>query len=69
VVGRFSTRLIWRSAQGDPSMVYGHGGLRVRARCGHNRAAVAIANKLARIVWATWYRERDFESRTESQPA
>jgi len=50
-------------------MVYGHGGLRVRARCGHNRAAVAIANKLARIVWATWYRERDFESRTESQPA
>lgn len=37
--------------------------LQVRARCGHNRAAVAVANKLARLVWATWYRERDFEFR------
>lgn len=34
--------------------------LRVLARAGHNRAAVAVANKLARIVWATWWRERDF---------
>ncbi len=27
---------------------------------GHNKAAVALANKLARIVWAVWRRERDF---------
>jgi transposase len=37
--------------------------IRVRARVGHNKAAVAVANKLARLVWATWYRERDFEFR------
>lgn len=27
----------------------------------HNKAAVAIANKLARVVWAVWYHERTFE--------
>jgi transposase len=29
-------------------------------RVGHNKAAVALANKLARIIWATWKYERDF---------
>jgi transposase len=38
-------------------------GLRVRARNGHNKAAVAIANKLARILWASWRRQLDFEFR------
>jgi transposase len=38
-------------------------GIRVRARTGHNKAAVAIANKLARIIWASWRRQRDFEFR------
>jgi transposase len=37
--------------------------LKTRARSGNNKAAVAVANKLARIVWASWYRERDFEFR------
>jgi hypothetical protein len=32
---------------------------RERAR-GHNKAAVALANKLARIVWAVWRREQVF---------
>ena len=32
---------------------------RERAR-GHNKAAVALANKLARIVWAVWRSERAF---------
>jgi transposase len=32
---------------------------RERAR-GHNKAAVALANKLTRIVWAVWRRERPF---------
>lgn len=27
----------------------------------HNKAAVAVANKLARIVWAVWYHERKFD--------
>jgi len=26
----------------------------------HNKAAVAVANKLARIVWAVWYQQRSF---------
>src|SRR5258707_772621 len=26
----------------------------------HNKAAVAVANKLARIVWAVWKHERPF---------
>jgi transposase len=30
------------------------------ARRGHNRAAIALANKLARQVWAVWHYERDF---------
>jgi hypothetical protein len=28
---------------------------------GHNKAAVALANRLARIVWATWKHERPFD--------
>jgi len=34
---------------------------RERAR-GHNKAAVALANKLARIVWAVWCHERTYGS-------
>lgn len=30
---------------------------------GRNRAAVALANRLARIAWAVWRHDRDFESR------
>jgi transposase len=41
-------------------------GLRLLSRGNHNKAAVAIANKLARIVWAAWYRQRDFEFRADS---
>jgi transposase len=31
---------------------------------GHNKAAVALANKLARIVWAVWRKERVFDAGT-----
>jgi transposase len=37
--------------------------LDLQERRGHNKAAVALANKLARIVWATWRHERDFSSK------
>lgn len=30
--------------------------LQVRHRCGYNKATLAVANKLARIVWAVWTR-------------
>ena len=32
------------------------------ARRGHNKAAIAVVNKLARIIWAVWLREVDFHS-------
>lgn len=34
---------------------------------GHNKATCALANKLARIAWVTWYYERDFESRSQGK--
>jgi transposase len=36
---------------------------RERAR-GHNKAAVALANKLARVAWTVWRRERAFGAST-----
>ena len=36
--------------------------LQTQARCGHNKATVALANNLARIVWATWYHDRRFDA-------
>ena len=33
----------------------------LQQRVGHNKATVALANKLARIVWATWKHHNDFE--------
>ena len=32
------------------------------ARCGHNTTAIAVANKLARIIWVVWHKEADFQS-------
>lgn len=34
--------------------------LRIQAQRGHNKAAVALANKLARIAWAVWKTGSDF---------
>lgn len=38
--------------------------LEIRRRKGFNVAAVALANKLARISWRVWRDQRDFEHRT-----
>ena len=35
--------------------------LRLEQTVGHNKAVVALANKLARIVWAIWKYDRRFE--------
>lgn len=32
----------------------------VAARAGYNKAVIAVANKLARIIWAVWHRNEDF---------
>jgi transposase len=37
--------------------------LAVQARRGHNKATVAVANKLARIVWAVWSRDVAYADR------
>jgi transposase len=33
----------------------------VAARRGHNKATIAVANKLARVIWAVWSRDIDFD--------
>jgi hypothetical protein len=37
-------------------------GLEILARRGHNKAVIALANKLARIVWAVWKHGTEFQS-------
>jgi transposase len=37
--------------------------LSVQTRRGHNKATVAVANNLARIVWAVWTRDVDYKAR------
>jgi transposase len=34
--------------------------LGVARRCGYNKATIAVANKLARIIWVVWAREVEF---------
>ncbi len=34
--------------------------LHTEQRIGHNKATVALANKMARIIWATWSREENY---------
>jgi transposase len=41
-------------------------GLDLQRRVGNNKAAVAIANKLARIVWAVWKSGTPFNSRVQA---
>lgn len=43
--------------------------LRLEKTNGHNKAAAALANKLARIAWAVWKNDRDFEPVPESRAA
>ena len=38
--------------------------MKIEQSRGHNKAAVALANKIARIVWAMWKNDRNFENIT-----
>jgi transposase len=42
--------------------------LETERRCGRNKATVALANKLARIIWATWNHQRAFDSNWSARP-
>jgi transposase len=35
--------------------------LQLEQRVGHNKATIALANKMARILWATWMHQREFD--------
>jgi len=35
--------------------------LSVQNRVGHNKATVALANKMAGIIWAVWTKDRVFD--------
>ena len=35
--------------------------LSLQDRAGHNKATVALANKMARIIWAVWTKDRTFD--------
>jgi hypothetical protein len=37
--------------------------LEVERRTNHNKATVALANKLGRIIWSVWTREEDYRAR------
>lgn len=50
-----------RASHGDKSLTQLQAWALERAATAHsNKAAVAVANKLARITWAVWYHERVF---------
>jgi transposase len=34
--------------------------LTVQSRRGHNKAAIVVANKLGRVVWAVWHHDQAF---------
>jgi transposase len=40
----------------------------VHERRGHNKATIAVANKLGRIVWAVWHRDVPFAGRPVLEP-
>lgn len=54
--------VLWRAKQMDSPNQLHAWGLKIYARRGHNKATIAIANKLARITWAVWKRQTDFRS-------
>jgi transposase len=43
--------------------------LTVQMRRGHNKATIAVANKLGRIVWAVWTRDVEFDPRSAFREA
>jgi transposase len=51
--------LRWARAKNRPAPLY-QWMLAVHRRRGHNIAAVALANKIARFVWIVWKENRDF---------
>jgi transposase len=49
-----------RTATAQPLTRLHHWALTVRDRRGHNKATIAVANKLGRTVWAVWHKDVPF---------
>jgi transposase len=49
-----------RERSGRALVAWQRWALQVAARAGHNKATIALANKLARIIWVVWTREVEF---------
>ena len=64
-MARLSRRAVLRGAHMAiaPSRLHAWA-LEVQRRRNHNVAAIALANKLARIVWAVWRQERCYQFNT-----
>ncbi len=47
----------WRRAAQQPLTRLHHWAMTVHARRGYNKATIAVANKLGRLVWAVWHKD------------
>jgi transposase len=52
--------VLWRARVAAPPTGFQRWAHSTQQRRGHNIAAVAVANKLARIAWAVWSKQRPF---------
>ena len=55
--------VLWRARSREQPDQLRAWALRLEQRRGHNKATIALANKLARVVWAVWRREAEFVER------
>ena len=51
---------LWHAKAAAPPTILQRWAVQTEQRRGHNVATVAVANKLARIVWAVWTEQRPF---------
>jgi transposase len=59
--------VVWHAKAAPRPTALQRWAIETERRRGHNVAAVAVANKLARIVWAVWVQRRPFAA--ERRPA
>lgn len=58
--------VLWRAKSASERDRLQEWALRVESTKGHNKAAVALANKMARIVWAVWRNGVDYRQQPQA---
>jgi len=58
--------VLWRTKSASEKDRLQAWALRVESARGHNKAAVALANKMARIVWAVWRNGVDYQQQAQA---